>query len=686
MFPRLICVNSTALPGGNVVYWPMVRKPPAASPDFTTRVVVTYAVAAALYILLSDSVMHAIWPDHEDSYRIGIWKGWGFVAVTSLVLWWILRLKDRALARVLAELESAGARWRYALEGAGHGVWEWDATTGRVFFSTQWKSMLGYAEDEIGDSYSEWESRVHPDDLGAVRKALDRHFSGADAVYRSEHRLRCRDGGYKWILDQGKVMSRTADGRPHRIIGTHTDMTERRQADDMLRALSDRLAFYQRASPVIDYAMSLEGGAWRPVWVSENVERLLGYTVAEALRPGWWEAGVDAADLPEVRRAINAALAGSGSLRLDYRFRRKDGSMLWVQDELRVVRGEHGGAEVVGAWSDVSERKALENALRESESRFRAVAEQTLVGIYVLDGERFTYINPRAAAIFGYQPAEAREITLRDVLDPDELASVSDRARRRLAGEVIESNYEVRARRCDGTPIVIGLGGTAAEIGGRRVILGALQDITDKHRAEETIRDYVNRLESAILGTAAAVSQMVELRDPYTAGHERRVGELSAAIAAEMGLDENTQRGLRVAGAVHDVGKIMVPAEILSKPSRLTAVEFELVKQHAQQGYEVLKDVAFPWPVAEVARQHHERLDGSGYPRGLKGESIVPEARILAVADVVESMSSHRPYRPGLGLERALEEVEMNAGRLYDPAAVAACLRLFRDKGYRIPD
>ncbi|MEX2130370.1 MAG: HD domain-containing phosphohydrolase, partial [Pseudohongiellaceae bacterium] len=215
---------------------------------------------------------------------------------------------------------------------------------------------------------------------------------------------------------------------------------------------------------------------------------------------------------------------------------------------------------------------------------------------------------------------------------------------------------------------------------------GTLTDITESKIADETIQSYVKKLESAVLGTAAAVSQMVELRDPYTAGHERRVGMLAAAIAAEMGLDENVQKGLQIAGAVHDVGKIVVPAEILTKPGRLSAAELALIQEHAEQGYSVLKDVEFPWPVAEVARQHHERLDGSGYPRGLKGDDILLEARIIAVADVVEAMSSNRPYRPTKGITLALEEIEKGAGRLFDTMAVAACLKLFREKGYTLPE
>jgi putative nucleotidyltransferase with HDIG domain len=175
------------------------------------------------------------------------------------------------------------------------------------------------------------------------------------------------------------------------------------------------------------------------------------------------------------------------------------------------------------------------------------------------------------------------------------------------------------------------------------------------------------------------------MRDPYTAGHERRVAELAAAIAREMGLAEPLVEGIRFGSMIHDLGKIKIPAEILVKPSRLTPIEYELIKQHAQAGYDILKGIDFPWPVAQMVLQHHERLDGSGYPNGLKGEAICQEARILSVADTVEAMSSHRPYRPGLGIDKALAEIERGRGALYDPAAVDACLRLHRDKGYTLP-
>ena len=212
-----------------------------------------------------------------------------------------------------------------------------------------------------------------------------------------------------------------------------------------------------------------------------------------------------------------------------------------------------------------------------------------------------------------------------------------------------------------------------------------IQDITERKRAEAEAQRYLEEIELAMMATVRVASAMGEVRDPYTAGHERRVAELTAAIGEEMGFTPFQVEGLRVAGNLHDIGKITVPAEILSKPGKISATEFALIKEHAQQGYEILKDVSFPWPVAAVAQQHHERFDGSGYPQGLKGEAIILEARILAVADTVEAMSSHRPYRPGRGLEAALEEIEEFRGVRYCPQAVDACLRLFREKNYQLP-
>ncbi len=190
------------------------------------------------------------------------------------------------------------------------------------------------------------------------------------------------------------------------------------------------------------------------------------------------------------------------------------------------------------------------------------------------------------------------------------------------------------------------------------------------------------KLKASLLDFIAAMAATVEMRDPYTAGHQRRVADLAVAIGRELQLPEDQLEGLHLAGVVHDVGKISVPAEILSMPKRLGAIEFSLIKEHPQTGYEILKSIDFPWPIAEVILQHHERHDGSGYPRGLKGDEILLEARILAVADVVEAMASHRPYRAGLGIDAAIEEIANNKGVLYDHEIADVCVRLFREQGY----
>lgn len=195
---------------------------------------------------------------------------------------------------------------------------------------------------------------------------------------------------------------------------------------------------------------------------------------------------------------------------------------------------------------------------------------------------------------------------------------------------------------------------------------------------------YYKQMRAGLEKAVDAIAATLEMRDPYTAGHQRRVADLAAAIARDLGLPNEQVQAIHLAGTVHDLGKIHIPAEILTKPGKLTELEFKFIKTHPQAGYDILKGIEFPWPVAQMVLQHHERLDGSGYPNGLKGDDIILEARILAVSDVVEAMFTNRPYRPGLGLDAALDEITRNRGKLYDPAAVDSCVRLMREGGYRL--
>jgi len=215
------------------------------------------------------------------------------------------------------------------------------------------------------------------------------------------------------------------------------------------------------------------------------------------------------------------------------------------------------------------------------------------------------------------------------------------------------------------------------------VVVKIYKDITEQRQAEVELRESMKMLRRNLAGTIQAIARTVETRDAYTAGHQRRTAEIARAIACEMGLPKQVVEGIHMGGVIHDLGKISVPAEILSKPGKISDSEYSLIKQHPQTGYEILKDIDFKWPVADIVLQHHERLDGSGYPNNLKNEEILLEARVLGVADVIEAMSSHRPYRPALGIDEAFAEITMNRGILYDPDVVDAAVTLFTKRKYQ---
>ena len=335
-----------------------------------------------------------------------------------------------------------------------------------------------------------------------------------------------------------------------------------------------------------------------------------------------------------------------------------------------------------------SKRRQSEDALKKSEGKYRAVFENAIEGIYqATTTGRYVSANPAFAKILGYITPEELISSITDVasqvyVNPDER---SELVKQLNVSDLIEE-FEFQAYRKDGT--IIWLLANARVIrdenGNIEYFEGRVQDITRRKKAENELKNTLESLRKAFGATIQVMVAAVEARDPYTAGHQSRSADLSRAIATEMELSQDKIEGIRMAGSIHDIGKLSVPAEILSKPTKLTNVEFSLIKEHARIGYEILKDVESPWPLAEIVYQHHERMDGSGYPRNLKGNEILMEARIMAVADVVESMASHRPYRPALGLNAALEEIENNKGTLYDVDAVDVCLRLFREKKYNL--
>jgi putative nucleotidyltransferase with HDIG domain len=216
--------------------------------------------------------------------------------------------------------------------------------------------------------------------------------------------------------------------------------------------------------------------------------------------------------------------------------------------------------------------------------------------------------------------------------------------------------------------------------------LGVSRDITERREASKQLEQSLQKLGRTLDGTIQAITRMVECRDIHTADHQRRVAQLACAIAEEMGITSKQVQVVQVAGLLHDIGKLSVPQELLNKPGKLTNSEFQLIKTHSQTGCDILKSVEFPWPIADIVVQHHERMNGSGYPSGIKEDEILIEARILGVADVVEAMNSYRPYRAPLGMDKALQQISRNKGILYDPNVVDACVRLVTEKGFQFED
>ena len=327
-----------------------------------------------------------------------------------------------------------------------------------------------------------------------------------------------------------------------------------------------------------------------------------------------------------------------------------------------------------------------EQALIESEAYFRNMIEQSAAGMYVRRKDRFVYVNPRYCEIVGYSSDElVDQQVYRFVPSNEETLKHIHEAWEKLDAGAPSVTYLAPFLRRDGRQLELELHAKRIDWDGEPAHIVLVDDITERKRQQEKINAYVSQLESMMRATLEAVANMVEMRDPYTAGHEKRVGELARDIGREMGWAEDRCRQMELVGLVHDIGKIAVPAEILTKPTKLTDIEMQLMRIHPQAGYDIIKHVPFPLPVADIIYQHHERMDGSGYPRGLKGDEILPESRVLAVADVIESMATHRPYRAARGIGEALAEIERHAGSLYDPAVCDAALRMFRDKGYQLP-
>lgn len=333
----------------------------------------------------------------------------------------------------------------------------------------------------------------------------------------------------------------------------------------------------------------------------------------------------------------------------------------------------------------------LEKKLMDMERMYHILADNMTDTIWLLDLDlRTTYISPSAHKVRGYTPDELIGLPIEKQVKPESLqlilATISEDMARIQENSDINPvrKLEIELYRKDGSTFwsenTFSL--IKDEKGIPMGVLSVGHDITERISNEQKLQRSYERLQKAMTGALQTIAMISEVRDPYTSGHQQQVSKLAAAIGREMGLSEKQVAAIQMAGALHDIGKINIPAEILSKPGSLNKIEFDLIKTHPSVGREILKSIDFPFPICQIIVQHHERINGSGYPEGLTADDICLEAKILAVADVVDAMSFHRPYRPARGIEEALNEISQNRGVLYDADVVDACIRLFRQKGF----
>lgn len=481
-----------------------------------------------------------------------------------------------------------------------------------------------------------------------------------------------------------KAMKKEIVGDRHGIFRSESDIEGLRAVE---KRLIDAIDYFPDATFVIDREGKVI--AW-----NKAIENMTGITKAEIIGRGDYEYAIPfygrrrpiLIDLvlnsrPDMEKAY-AGISKKGDIFFEEAVAPNlPGGGVHLSATASVIRDNRDDivAAIECIRDDTEKRKTLE-VMRKTEEQYRSIFEEAQEALYRSTPEgKIIKANQEMAKSLGYDSPEELTNTITDAArqlyaNPEDMTKMMAI----LEEQGIVKNYEVELRRKDGTHIQVSINMGVVRDGEGRILYyeGLDADIWERRISSE-------RMRKALGATVKAIAETLEVRDPYTAGHQRRTADLASAIANMVSLSADQVEGIRTAAIIHDLGKISVPAEILTKPTKLTSIQFELIKTHAQEGYDILKDIDFPWPVARIILEHHERMDGSGYPKGLKGDETLLESRILQVADVVESMASHRPYRPSLGIDVALAEIENNQGILYDANVARACISLFRDYGYQ---
>jgi PAS domain S-box-containing protein/putative nucleotidyltransferase with HDIG domain len=506
--------------------------------------------------------------------------------------------------------------------------------------------------------------------------------NGRSSSTQIEIELMRKDGSFVWV-DISVTMLRDEKGQPAEIFGVIRDVTQRRKVEEDLRTSEEYFrALIENAWDAIAI-VSAEGTM---LYESPSSARILGYEPEEIV-------GKNLADF--VRPEDIAAIAGTfrrfrtepGSIvMVDAGFRHKDGHYVECEGTLQNFLHDPKINGIVANYRDVTDRRRAEEAIRNSEERFRNLVEATSDWVWEVDPNGiYTYASPNVREVMGYGVGEVIGKSFIDFTPAREASRISKIFKSHVAKREPFAFLESSRVRKDGQLMIMESSGVPffGDDGSLLGYRGIGRDITNRKKVEKDLENSLKKVEKTMEAAIQAISYTMETRDPYTTGHQRRVTQLACAIAKEMGVTPWQIDGIRVAGLLHDIGKIAVPTEILSKPGKLSDIEFSMIKAHPKVGFDILKNVEFEWPIARIVVQHHERLDGSGYPFGLHGRDILQESRILAVADVVEAMSSHRPYRPALGIDKALAEVMRGEGALYDPEVVRACARVIKERGFK---
>jgi PAS domain S-box-containing protein len=476
-----------------------------------------------------------------------------------------------------------------------------------------------------------------------------------------------------------------ADGKMIGRMGIFADISESLRAERRLRENEEKYRNIFENIQDVYFEVDMNGIVQE---ASPSIEFEMGYMREELI-------GRPASDLylrDEEKKSFLKIIHQEGQIR-DYEahLRHKNQAVLVCSLNGKLAYEDNGN--LVGfiiSLRNVTKRKTAEDALRRAEEKYRSIVENAVEGIIQISPDgRFLSANQAFADMLGYDSPEELMTTITNIadqliVDPQDVIRFVEQKEK----DLIVKGFETRLYRKDGSALWILFNNRAVSDADDKLLYeeNFCQDITSRKTAEERLQETLQSLRNALSTTIQAMIAAVESKDPYTAGHQLRSADLSCAIARELGLSEEKIEAIHMAGSIHDIGKLSIPSELLTKPTKLTDLEFRLVKEHARRGYDILKEVGHDCLLAETIHQHHERINGSGYPRGLTGSKILLDARILMVADVVESMASHRPYRAALGIQAALEEIEKNRGILYDADVVDACLRLFREKGFQLKE